>query len=70
MREAKYIGLAITVQKNLAQLLYGMDNREYSVTTIYGDNRVSIASTKNPVNRWKPKHIDVWYYFIWEGTTA
>lgn len=64
--EAEYIGLATTTQESmyLAQLLSGIDNREYRCTKMYGDNQGAIALSKNPVNRQRSKHIDVKYHFI------
>ena len=59
--EAEYMALASTTQEvmYLAQLLDGIDRHQYPAPKVYEDNQGAIALAKNPVNRQRCKHVDI-----------
>jgi len=64
--EAEYIAAtAATCQVIwLRRLLSDLKQKQSGATKIFGDNRSSIAMTKNPTFHSRSKHIDIRYHFI------
>ncbi|XP_027934022.1 uncharacterized protein LOC114189605 [Vigna unguiculata] len=69
--EAEYVAAAEATSQAiwLRRILKDMGEKQRGPTTIYCDNKSTIAMTKNPVHHSRTKHIAIKYHFIREAET-
>ena len=64
--EAEYISATSSACQVvwLRKLLSDIGQEQKGATDIYYDNKSAIALTKNPIQHWRTKHIDIRFHFI------